>query len=66
MPSLAEHSTEKGGLVLAVAVAVREHVGSSMRLQASDAQFDRNVANVMLYEQTPALSSSPAECAPRQ
>ncbi len=47
---LAEHGAEQRHLVLAVAVAMREHLGSGARLQAADAEFDRDVADVVLHE----------------
>lgn len=52
---LAEHGTEKRGLVLAIAIAMREYLGGSMGLPASNAQFNSDVANVVLHEQRQRL-----------
>ncbi len=49
-PDPAQHRTEQRGFIFAVTVAVDEHVGSGMRLPASNAQFDGDVADVVLHE----------------
>jgi hypothetical protein len=47
---LVEHGAHERGFVLTVAVAVGEGVGGGMGLQAADAQFDGDVADVVLNE----------------
>src|SRR5580700_8855499 len=48
--NLFEHRTQKRRLVFAISVMASEDIGGGMRLLASDAEFDGNIANVILDE----------------
>src|SRR5678815_1414755 len=45
-----KHGREQRGLVFAVSIAMSEHLACTVRLPASDTQFNRHVANVTLYK----------------
>ncbi len=52
---LTQHGVHQRCFVFAIAVAVRENIRSSVRLPATDAQFDRDIANVVLHERSDGL-----------
>ncbi len=47
---LAQHGSHQRRFVLAVPVVVRENLGRRVRLKSANAQFDGDVADVVLYE----------------